>query len=191
MGRTQYFTAASIDGFIADADNSLDWLFEAHTEEHGEDRWNDFIGAVGAMAMGATTYGWVLEHEHLLEEPKKWREFYGDIPCWVFTHRELASIPDAALTFVQGDVGPVHEAMAAAAGEKNIWVVVGGDLGGQFADEDLLDEILIHLAPVTLGAGAPLLPRRITSDRLTLVSVEQEAAFAYLAYRVTTSAAPR
>jgi hypothetical protein len=74
MPKTQYFTATSIDGFIADLDNSLDWLYEAHTADHGEGRWDDFIGAVGAMAMGATTYEWVLEHERLLEEPRKWHD---------------------------------------------------------------------------------------------------------------------
>jgi dihydrofolate reductase len=159
MPKTQYFTATSIDGFIADLDNSLDWLYEAHTADHGEGRWDDFIGAVGAMAMGATTYEWVLEHERLLEEPRKWHDFYGDIPCWVFTHRDLAPIADAALTFAQGNVMPVHDTMTAAAGGKNIWLVGGGDLVGQFADQGLLDEILIHTAPVTLGGGAPLLPR--------------------------------
>jgi dihydrofolate reductase len=184
MPKTQYYTATSIDGFIADADNSLDWLFEAHTEEHGEGRWEEFIGAVGAMAMGATTYEWVLEHEHLLDEPKKWHEFYDDIPSWIFTHRELPPIPDADLTFVQGDVAPVHQAMRAAAGDKNIWLVGGGELVGQFADAGLLDEIQIHVAPVTLGDGAPLLPRRITSGQLRLVSMEREAEFAYLTYAV-------
>jgi dihydrofolate reductase len=186
VAKTQYFTATSIDGFIADADNTLDWLYDAHDPEHGEGRWEQFIGAVGAMAMGATTYEWVLDHEHLLEEPKKWHEFYDNIPCWVFTHRDLPPIPDAALFFVQGDVAPVHRAMSEAARDKNIWLVGGGDLVGQFADQGLLDEILIHLAPVTLGAGAPILPRRLTSSQLTLVSVEQEGGFAYLAYAVSS-----
>jgi dihydrofolate reductase len=184
--KTQYFTATSIDGYIADPDNSLDWLYEAHDPDHGEGRWDEFIGAVGAMAMGATTYEWVLDHEHLLEEPKKWHEFYDDIPCWVFTHRELTPIPGAALFFVQGDVGPVHEAMSGAAGDKNIWLVGGGELVGQFADQRLLDEILINIAPVTLGGGAPLLPRRLTSSDLTLASAEQEGGFAYLTYTVTS-----
>jgi dihydrofolate reductase len=184
VGKTQYFTATSIDGFIADADNSLDWLFDAHREEHGEGRWETFIGAVGAMAMGATTYEWVLEHERLLEEPEKWHDFYGDIPTWVFTHRDLPPIPGAALTFVQGDVEPVHAAMTAAAGDKNVWLVGGGELVGSFADAGLLDEAQLHVAPVTLGGGAPLLPRRIDSTRLTLRQVEQEAGFAYLTYDV-------
>jgi dihydrofolate reductase len=184
VSKTQYFTATSIDGFIADADNSLDWLFEAHDEDHDESRWDAFIGAVGAMAMGATTYEWVLDHEHLLEEPAKWHEWYDDIPCWVFSHRDLPLIPGAALTVVRGDVAPVHEAMRAAAGDRNIWLVGGGDLVGQFSDRGLLDEVLLHIAPVMLGAGAPLLPRRLTSDRLTLTSVELDAGFARLTYRV-------
>ena len=184
-GRTQYFTATSIDGYIADQDNSLDWLFQAHDDAHGEGRWEAFIGAVGAMAMGATTYEWVLEHEKLLDDPDKWHEFYGDIPCWVFTHRELPAIPNADIRFVQGDVRPVHEEMTATAGGKNIWLVGGGDLVGGFADEGLLDEIQLHVAPVTLGAGAPLLPRRITAPSLTLRSVEEEGGFAYLTYSVS------
>ena len=51
--------------------------------------------------------------------------------------------------------------MVAAARGKNVWIVGGGDLAGQFADAGLLDEVLVTIAPVTLGAGAPLLPRRI------------------------------
>jgi dihydrofolate reductase len=136
------------------------------------------------MAMGATTYEWVLEHEKLLDEPAKWHEFYGDIPAWVFTHRELPAIPGVDVRFVQGDVAPVHEAMATVAGVKNIWLVGGGDLAGQFADRELLDEIQIHVAPVTLGGGAPLLPRRITAPRLKLRSAEEEGGFAYLTYAV-------
>ncbi len=183
-GKTQYFTATSIDGYIADPDNSLDWLFQAHDEAHGEDRWKAFFGGVGAMAFGATTYEWVLEHEKLLDEPEKWHEFYGKIPCWVFTHRELPAIPGADIRFVQGDVRPVHGEMQAVAGSKNIWLAGGGDLVGQFADQGLLDEIQLHVAPVTLGAGAPLLPRRITAPRLKLRNLEEDGGFAYLTYEV-------
>jgi len=183
-GRTQYFTATSIDGFIADEENSLDWLFEAHDDTHGEDRWEAFISAVGAMAMGATTYEWVLDHEKLLEHPARWHEFYGDIPCWVFTHRDLPGIPDADVRFVQGDARPIHAEMATAASGNNTWLVGGGELVGRFADAGLLDEIQLHVAPVTLGGGAPLLPRRITAPRLLLTAAEMVDGFAYLTYRV-------
>jgi dihydrofolate reductase len=59
---------------------------------------------------------------------------------------------------------------------------------GQFADEGLLDEIQLNIAPVTLGAGAPLLPRRLLSSRLTLVGVERHGQFIDATYRVGRAA---
>ncbi|MFI5494254.1 dihydrofolate reductase family protein [Actinoplanes sp. NPDC051859] len=183
MAKTQYYTATSIDGFIADQHHSLDWLFEVGDDHgDGDNPFGAFFADVGAFAMGATTYEWVLEHDALLEQPVKWAEYYGDTPAWVFTHRELPRIPGASLTFVQGDVRPVHEAMTAAAQGKNLWIVGGGELAGAFADAGLLDELILGVAPVTLGAGAPLLPRRITAAQLSLTSVQQRGPFAYLSY---------
>jgi dihydrofolate reductase len=185
VASTQYFTATSIDGFIADPDNSLDWLFQADSSPDKDDRFTSFFTGVGAMAMGATTYEWVLAHEQLLLHPDKWREYYGDTPCWVFTHRQLPSVPGARLAFVQGDVRGVHEEMMRAAAGQNVWLVGGGDLVGQFADQGLLDEILLGIAPVTLGGGAPLLPRRLLASELALTGVSQDSSFAFLSYRVT------
>jgi len=183
-GKTQYYTATSIDGFIADEHNSLDWLFQAH-QEHDESQWEAFIGAVGAMAMGATTYEWALEHDKLLENPGKWHDYYGDIPCWVFTHRELRAVPNADIRFVQGDELAVHEEMTAVADGKNVWIVGGGELAGQFHDAGLLDELFVQVGSVTLGAGKPLLPRMITNPPLRLVSAKATGTgFAELHYEV-------
>ena len=187
MTKTQYYTATTIDGFIADEHNSLDWLFEA--DSGGNEAFGPFFAGIGAFAMGATTYEWILAHEKLLDEPQKWHDWYGGTPAWVFTHRDLPRIAGADVTFVSGDVRPVHEAMVAAAGDRNIWLVGGGELVGAFADAGLLDEIILGVAPVTLGAGAPLLPRRMLSSRLTLTGVEQVAGFAYLTYAVGPPAA--
>ena len=185
MTRTQYYTATSVDGFIADADNSLSWLFEVEGDpDERAGSWDAFIGAVGAMAMGATTYEWVLDHERLLEAPEKWQQMYDDRPTWVFTHRELPVVPGADIRFCRGDVAPVHAEMAAAAGDRNVWVIGGGDLVGQFDDAGLLDEIHLGVQPVFLGSGAPLLPRRITSERLTLRSVERTGPQVSLVYDV-------
>jgi dihydrofolate reductase len=184
VAKTQYYTATTLDGYIADENHSLDWLFEVDRAGDGEHSFASFFADVGAMAMGATTYEWVLEHDRLLDDPGKWHGYYGGTPCWVFTHRALPPIPGAEIRFVQGDVEPVHEQMTGAAADMNIWLVGGGDLVGQFADRGLLDEILVGVAPVTLGQGAPLLPRRLTASQLELVEVAQDRQFARLKYRV-------
>jgi dihydrofolate reductase len=185
MTKTQYFTATSVDGYIADADNSLDWLFEVpRNGGSGAEGFGPFFAGVGAMAMGATTSEWVFAHERLDEQPEKWREWYGATPTWVFTHRRLPTIPDADIRFVEGDVGPVHDEMVAAANGRNVWLVGGGELVGAFADRGLLDEILLGVQPVFLGSGAPLLPRRLTSKRIRLESARQDGQQVQLVYSV-------
>ena len=160
MSLTQYYTATSLDGFIADENHSLEWLFKQQQDREGPLNYNDFIAGVGALAMGAATYEWILGHEFADKDPAEWTWPY-DIPSWVFTHRQLPVVPDAPIVFRSGDVGAVHAEMRAAAGDRNLWIVGGGDLVGQFADAGLLDEVIVYLAPVTLGAGAPLLPRNL------------------------------
>ena len=87
--------------------------------------------------------------------------------------------------FVRGNVQPVHSAMRVAAGDKNIWVVGGGNLAGQFYDAELLDEIIVQIGSVTLGKGKPLFPRRLTNPPLRLVSIRQiGTGFAELRYLV-------
>jgi len=110
--------------------------------------------------MGSTTYEWILDHEFAGKDPAEWKWPY-DVPCWVFTHRQLPAVPDARIAFTSAAVAAVHEQMVRAAGDRNVWIVGGGDLAGQFADAGLLDEVIVSIAPVTLGGGAPLLPRRI------------------------------
>ena len=160
MSLTQYYTATTLDGYIADPNNSLDWLFTRAREPGGPLSYEEFIRDVGALAMGSTTYEWILDHEFADKPPEEWQWPY-EIPCWVFTHRQLRVVPDASVEFTSGDVAEVHERMRQAADGRNVWIVGGGDLAGQFADAGLLDEVIVSIAPVTLGGGAPLLPRRI------------------------------
>ena len=152
MTRTVYYTATSLDGFIATAEHSLDWLLSRAVDPAGPMGYDGFIAGVGAIAMGATTYRWVREHDP---------GWMPERPAWVFTHRDLEPLAGADLRFTADDPAEVHAAMVAAAGDRDVWIVGGGDLAGQFADRGLLDEVVVSLAPVTLGSGAPLLPRRL------------------------------
>lgn len=184
---TQYYTATSVDGYIADADNSLEWLFQMGEAPGLEEDYPRFMAGVGAIAMGSTTYEWILDHTKLREDPGTWE--YA-VPCWVFSSRKLPPVEGADIRFVSGDVRPVHAEMVEAAGGKNVWLVGGGDLVGQFHDEGLLDELILGVASVTLGAGAPLLPRRITG--LRLLSAQQFGeAFVSLRYAVSPGSGDR
>jgi dihydrofolate reductase len=180
--RTQYYTATSLDGFIATEDDSLDWLFSL--ANLGASTYPAFIAEVGALAMGSATYAWLVRHEARVaaEAGAPWP--YTQ-PTWVFTRRPLAPVAGADIRFVAGDVRPVHAAMRAAAGAENLWIVGGGDLAGQFFDAGLLDEIIVQVGSVTLGRGKPLFPRRLPSDVLRLVSAQaMGSGMAELRYEV-------
>ena len=179
--KTQFYTASSLDGFIATPDDSLEWLFQLG--DINETSYPEFIKHVGALAMGAATYEWMLRHVVKAgAEPNAWP--YSQ-PTWVFTNRTLPPIAGADIRFVRGDVRPVHAQMCAAANGKNVWLVGGGDLVGQFFDVGLLDEIIVQVGSVTLGAGKPLLPRMIALPPLQLKSVRMIGpGFAELNYTV-------
>lgn len=169
MTRTTYYTATTLDGYIADPHDSLDWLLTQPQDEGGLLNYDAFIADIGAIAMGATTYEWILRHQ--AETGEGW---VYDMPAYVFTHRRLATMPGADVRFVTDDVAPVHAAMIAAAGGKDLWVVGGGDLAAQFATAGLLDEMIVYIAPVTLGTGRPLFPRPFD---LELIEVGRNGAF--------------
>ncbi|QZY52353.1 dihydrofolate reductase family protein [Leucobacter tenebrionis] len=178
MTRLIYYTATTLDGFLADPHDSLDWLLRQPQEEDGPGDYERFFAGIGALVMGRTTYEWVLDHEK-----DSWPY---EIPTWVMTHRDLP-LPGAGtgsehdIRFSQRPVRDVHAEMLAAADGKDLWVVGGGDLAGQFADAGLLDEILTSIAPVVLGAGRPLLPRRLD---LELVETGRNGAFVTARHRV-------
>jgi dihydrofolate reductase len=185
MSRVTYYTATSADGFIADSDNSLQWLFDVPDRPDDEGEWDAFIGRVGALVLGRTTYEWVLDHEDLLAHPERWMAFYGERPSWVFSHHDLPPVPGVDQRFVTGDVAALHDEVVASADGKDVWVVGGGDLVGQYADAGLLDEVILTVTPVFLGAGAPLLPRRLTSERVRVRQVSQRGQHVRIAFDVS------
>jgi dihydrofolate reductase len=175
MALTQYLVASSLDGYIATEDHDLSWLLSMPGGDDEANPYTAFIKDVGAVAMGASTYEWVLRHD---EGPWPYEQ-----PSWVFTHRDLPRREGGDLRFTDAPVTDVHAEMRAAAGEKNIWLVGGGELVGQFLDADLLDEIIVSVTPVLLGRGAPLLPRRRTEPmRLLSATPSPAQTFVHLHY---------
>ena len=151
MAKTQYFCAATLDGFIADEQDGIDWLqgFESGYDGPGEkvlDGIDSYLEGVGALVMGSSTYEFILGHD--------WP--YGERPTWVLTSRELPATEGADIRFHNGPVADLHPEMVAAAGEGDLWVVGGGPVASELADAGLLDELLVTIVPIILGSGKRL-----------------------------------
>jgi dihydrofolate reductase len=176
MSKTQYYAAATLDGYIAEADDSLGWLmgYEGSYEGEGAEpgpmsgggSYEQFYEGVGALVSGSTTYEFVLDH---MDDDNSWP--YKGKPCWVLSSRDLR-MPEGEgsdVRLANAPVADLHEEMLAAAGGKNLWIVGGGNVASQFADEGLLDEIHVTVVPVVLGAGKPLFDRRLPGGPLQLL----------------------
>lgn len=167
-----FYTSTSLDGFLATPDHSLDWLFKQDFDQKGPMNYRAFIEGIGALVMGASTYEWLLEVEE---------QWPYSLPTFVLTTRELPLPQGKDVRLVQGSVVQHHEKMLDAAAGKDIWVMGGGDVAGQFADANLLDEVWVQFAPVTLGSGQQLLPRTLD---LELLELARNRAFVCAHYRV-------
>jgi len=166
----RYYAAATLDGFIADADDSIDWLtgyegsFEGADSDEGQAGYEAFYRGIGALVMGSTTYEWVLAHVG------GWP--YAGKPTWVLSSRRLdrPEGEDLDVRIVEADVPDLIEEMRATAGERDIWVVGGGNVASQFADHGLLDRVEVTLVPVVLGEGKPLFDRRLSGGPMQLLA---------------------
>src|SRR6218665_540712 len=102
MGRIIYDSATTLNGWIADEDHSLDWLFAVEGGEAPEA--GQYPADAAVLVEGAHTYEWVLRQEELMGNPEKWRAFYGEKPTFVFTSRDLPVPEGADVRFVRGSV---------------------------------------------------------------------------------------
>ena len=168
MSRTQYYCAASLDGYIAEADDTLDWLlsydgsFSGLHAEPIKGSYERFYEDVGALVMGSVTY------EFVLAVGRGWP--YEGKPTWVLSSRALPMPEgeDVDVRIVDARVPELYDGMMVAAGERNLWVVGGGNVASQFADERLLDEVLVTVVPVVLGTGKPLFDRPVPGGPMQL-----------------------
>lgn len=180
MVRTIYYVGSSLDGYIADRKNKLDWLTQFNDAAGVQDSFETFMQRIGAIVMGSETYKFLLD-----EAPGTWA--YGATPTWVFTHHELPGIAGADVTFVRGEIGFFHESICADAGDKDVWLVGGGHLAAQYASAGLLDELILTLVPVALGGGQPLLPVASTTAPARLRATRTLGDLVEMHYDLTPS----
>jgi dihydrofolate reductase len=157
MPRICVYIAASLDGYIARPDGSLDWLESAAApgEDYGYD---EFLAGVDALAMGSGTYGHI---EGIDPMP------FGDRPVFVFTHRDAP--PRPGVVFWAPD--PVEAVDRWDEQGFGSVYLDGGRLISSFLAEDLVDEIVLTVVPTLLGAGLPLFHRIGRSIALSLRNV--------------------
>ena len=142
--KTSVFVGTSLDGFIARADGSFDFLQESGgNEPHG---YEEFFGSVDALLIGRKTYETVLKFD-------TWP--YGPKPTFVLSTRPLAPSPPG--TIVERMSGPPPEVVAALAARNLKHVYVDGGITIQrFLEAGVIDRLIIARVPVLIGTGIPL-----------------------------------
>ena len=154
------YIAASLDGFIARKDGSVDWLspYENGQEDYG---YKDFLKTVGIVIMGNTTYKQVLTFG---EFPYKGKD------CYVFTMNKEKR-KDENVTFVSKKANDFINQLNLRE-NKNMWLVGGASIIDEFLKFDLIDEFIISIIPILLGEGIPLFKGGSNEKKLKLIDIK-------------------
>lgn len=166
---TKLYIATTLDGYIADKNDNLQWLFDVEGE--GDNGYGAFYDTIDTVVMGMSTYRWLLENE-----ADEWG--YVGKTCYVLTRQKLPATKK--VIFVNFD--ELLEHLKTATG--NIWNVGGGEVIKLFLEHHLIDELQITVAPVLLGDGIPLFPTGTYNEKLELIDAKTYGQFVELHYLV-------
>jgi dihydrofolate reductase len=158
-----YYAALSLDGRIAGPDHDLSFL---QTLERGpEGDYESFYDGVDSLVMGAGTWEFMVRHG-------SWP--YAGKPTWVVTHApELAPLAGAEpVERFAGDVAALLR-LIDERGLERTWLVGGGDLAAQFLAADLLDELILTVAPTLVGRGPALADGEFPLPQFSLAEVSR------------------
>jgi dihydrofolate reductase len=168
MRRVKLFVATSLDGFIARADGSVDWLYT-----DGDFGWTAFSASVDAALIGRKTHDQMLRWGH---------PAYAGMINYVFSRSRRAD-DGVPVTYVSGELRNFVGRLKRDAG-KDIWLVGGACLVDAFREHDLIDDVILSVHPILLGDGIPLFPDRYGNMPLELERcVEYERGLVQLWYR--------
>lgn len=180
--RVTIHMAASLDGFIARKDGSVDWLETADRFEGGEvmapDAVAEFLRTIDCYVMGSRTYETALAFEG---KGLGWA--YGDKPTFVLTRRELRQVR-STVEFYAGDLQRlVDERLRPAF--RSIWFVGGGAVAGECLRRGLADEVRYSILPVLIGDGISFFDSLDRDVALHLLEVKAyESGMVALRYEV-------
>jgi len=167
------YIATSLDGYIAGEEHQMDWLFSV--EGDGDNGFSKFASTVDTVLLGRTTYDWILEHEKTVDK------IYSDKECFVFTRTKRPA--NEHIKFIHTDAVDFVKELKQKSG-KNIWIVGGGDLLFTFINEQMVDELIITIAPLLLGKGIRLFKNSNFQTHLSLIIINRYNQFAELHYDV-------
>ena len=181
FGSVIWHITMSLDGFIAGRDDSMDWAFSL---DHP--RTPDYLGKRVADATGAILAGrrW---HDVAISKFGGRAGIYGgdwEGPVFVLTHEPPSSPEDPEINFVSGPLEQAVSEALHAAGAKSLGIF-GADIARQCLNAGLIDEIVVHVAPVLLGDGVRLVETGAVNDvRLQQLEVRHSGDKTDLRYRV-------
>ena len=182
MRKVIYSVGASVDGYIAAPDGSVDWLDRATSKAKGDDfGLTAFFKSIDTVLMGRKTY----------EHAKKMGMGAGHPGAknYIFS-RTLPPGLREGVEFVNGSVSDLIKNIRKSPG-KHIWLCGGGELAREALEERVVDEITIGLTPILIGDGRPTFPPVFTETELELVECKQyRGGVLGLTYRVVISTKP-
>ena len=164
-----FYGCITMDGYLADRNHNLDWLYQTGSVE--ETGYESFYKSMDITIMGKKTFS---EIEHL----ENIGELYATTKNYVFTHAEQLSVKE----FIPVNCDIV-EFVKQIEKDKNIWVVGGNTVLAPLLDHDMVDHLIIQIAPVLLGKGIPLFTQKEVLKRFYLQEVKQYGQFAELVYQ--------
>ena len=171
MTKIKLYIAASMDGFIAREDGSLDWLPGSDPEAGPildaegnpvDGGYTDFIAQIDTIVMGRATYETVLSFG-------EWP--YDGLQCIVVSTNSAlpVSTPDTRVLHTLSEA-TIQEMKAAS--QKHIWLVGGGEIIKRFLELKAIDEMILTTIPVLLGQGIPLFQTPFPEQAFEQVDVE-------------------
>jgi dihydrofolate reductase len=185
--RVTIHMAASLDGFIARRDGSVDWLETSDTFEGGDTLTPEsvaaFLRTIDCYVMGSRTYQTALAFE---AKGLGWS--YGDTPTFVLTRRTLPKTR-GTVEFYSGDLGRlVNERLKDF---RSIWVVGGGEVSAECLRLGLADEVRYSIVPMLIGNGIAFFQGLDTDVALHLLEAKAyTSGMVALRYEVRQKARP-